>query len=136
MPSPFDNLDGALSRAVMGVFGETVAASLRPRTISEYADGADPDRPARDIRGVFTEAHDVAQPRGAAMGSEFSGVTRIAVHQAEFFITAADLAAVPYAIRQKDRLAFPGRAGAPVYSIADMQRGDTGDLNLLLVSGD
>lgn len=132
MPSPFDDLDGALSRAVMDAFGETVAASLRPRTISEYADGADPDRPARDIRGVFTEAHDVAQPRGA----EFSGVTRLSVHRAEFFIAAADLAAVPYAIRQKDRLAFPGRAGAPVYSIADMQRGDTGGLNLLLVAGE
>lgn len=136
MPSPFDSLDGALSRAVMSVFGETVAASLRPRTRSEYAEAADPARPARDIRGVFSEAHDIAQPRGAATSAEFSGATRLSIHHAEFFIPASELAALPYVIRQKDHVAFPSRHGAPVYSISDMQRGDTGDLNLLLVSGD
>lgn len=135
MSSPFDALDAELSRAVMGTFGETIAAQLRPRTRSEYAEAADPDRAARNIRGVFTEGHADAQLRGASTGAEFTGATRLSVHMAEFFLPASELALVPYEIRQGDELAFPSRPGAPVFSVSDMQRGDTGDLNLILAIG-
>jgi hypothetical protein len=135
MSSPFDALDGALSRAVMSVFGEDLPATLRPRTRSEYAEGADSARPERQIRGVFSESHDTAQLRGAAMNAEQSGVSRLSLQLAEFFIPAEGVRAIPYAIRQGDRVAFPGRPGAPVYTISDTQKTDTGDLNLILVAG-
>lgn len=133
MPNPFDALDAALSRAVMSTFGESEEAMFRPRTRSEYAEASDTTRPDWPIRGVFTEAHDVAQLRGAAMGAEHSGVTRLSVQMAEFFAPAEEVAGLPYAPRQGDKIAFPCRPGAPVYTVSDMQRGDTGDLNFILV---
>lgn len=136
MPSPFDALDAALSRAVMSAFGESEAAVLRPRTRSEYADGADPARPDRPVRGVFTESHGEEQLRGAAMTAEHRGVTRLSVQMAEFFLPASEVAAIPYAIKQGDRLALPSRPRGPVYTVADIQRADTGDLNLILATSE
>lgn len=132
MPNPFDALDAAVSAVVMSAFGESEAATLRPRTRSEYATGDDPARTARPIRGVFTESHGIENLRGAATDATFSGVTRLSVQMAEFFLPAAEVAAVPYAIKQGDALAFPARPGAPVYTVSDIQRADTGDLNLIL----
>lgn len=136
MPSPFDMLDGALSCAVMSAFGESEDAMLQPRTRSEYAEASDPARADWPIRGVFTEAHSTALLRGAVQNSEHNGVTRLSMQMAEFFLPAAYVAALPYEVRQGDKLAFPARAGTPVYVISDMQRGDTGDLNLILVTGE
>lgn len=135
MPSPFDALDAALSRSVMSAFGETQAASLRPRTRAEYTEGPDATRPDRSISGVFSEGHDVSPLRGSSLGSEHTGVTRLSTQLAEFFLPAAEVALVPYAIKQGDKLAFPHRAGQPVYTISDIQKSDTGDLNLILVIG-
>lgn len=136
MPSPFDALDGALSRAVMSAFGESSDATLRPRTRSEYVEGADLSRPDWPIRGVFSESHDTAQLRGAAMNAQQSGVSRFSLHAAEFFLPAEVVQAMPYAIRQGDKVAFPARPGQPVYSVSDMQRTDTGDLNLILTTAE
>lgn len=136
MPSPFDALNAALSGAVMSTFGETADAILRPRTRSEFAEGQDPDRPARPIRGVFTDAPADPKLRGAAGGSEFSGVTRLSVQQPEFWVSAATVAALPYPIRPQDHVAFPARAGAPVYSISEIHMNDMGDLNLILVAAE
>ncbi len=136
MPSPFDALDAALSGAVLSAFGESVAASLRPRTRSEFAEGADSSRPARPIRGVFNATHGNAELRGAAKGGGFSGVTRLSVNMAEFWVPASEARAIPYEVRQKDHIVFTGRAGQPVYSISDIQPTDMGDLNLILVSGE
>lgn len=135
MPSPFDALDAALSGAVLSAFGETVSATLRPRTRSEYAVAADPARPERQLRGVFSAAPDDPKLRGAAMGAEFSGGTRLSVTLAEYWVAAADLAALPYAIKPGDALVFPGRAGSPVYSISDLHQNETGDVNLILTAG-
>lgn len=135
MPSPFDALDTALSGAILSAFGEKVAATLRPRTRSEYAVAADPARPERQLRGVFSAAPDDPKLRGAAMGSEFAGVTRLSVTLAEYWVAAADLACLPYAIKPGDALAFPARPGSPVYSISDLHHNETGDVNLILTAG-
>ncbi len=133
MPSPFDALDAAISGAVLSAFGESVAASLRPRTRSDFAEGADSSRPVRPIRGVFSSAPAEVKPQGNASGGEFAGATRLSVALAEFWIAAADAACIPYAIRQGDHLALPARPGSPVYSVADIQRPETGDINLIIV---
>lgn len=133
MPSPFDALDAALSSAVLSSFGED-GAQLRPRTRSEFTEGADGSRPARSIRGVFSDGHGVEGIRGAAMGSEFAGVSRLSVQMAEFWISQADLSALPYAIRKGDQIALTGRPGVPVYDISDMQNSEVGGVNLILVA--
>lgn len=132
MSSRFDALDAALSRAVLSTFGETVAATLRPWARSEFVEGEDATRPARPIRGVFTEAPSDAPLKGRATGAEFAGTTRLSVSVAEFWIAAADVAALPYQIKTGDRLELPGRPGAPRYSVSDAQTTDTGDINLIL----
>lgn len=136
MSSPFDALDAALSGAVMSAFGETVAATLRPRTRSDFAEGDDTSRPARQIRGVFSEAAADPALRGAARGADLSGVTRLSVQMAEFWVPASELAALPYAIRQGDRLAFSGRAGAPSFTISDRHFDEAGNVNLILATSE
>lgn len=133
MSSPFDGLDGALSRAVLSTFGETVAATLRPWARSEFVEGPDPTRPTQPIRGVFTEAPNDARLKGATAGAEFSGVSRFSVSLSEFWIAAEDVAGLSYRIATGDRLSFPGRPGAPLYSVSEAHDTDNGDLNLILV---
>ena len=135
MPSHFDALDTAISGAILSAFGEKVAATLRPRTRSEYAVAADPARPERQLRGVFSAAPDDPKLRGAATGADFSGSTSLSVTMAEYWVAAADLAALHYAIKPGDALSFPGRAGSPVYSISDLHHNETGDVNLILTAG-
>jgi hypothetical protein len=134
MPSPFDAFNARLSGAILSAFGEE-CAQLRPRVRSEFAEGADPARPARPIRGVFTEGHDDPAIRGAAMGAEFSGVSRLSVHIAEFWVPASEVSAAPYQIKKGDCIALPARKGAPVYEISDIQISEAGGLNLILVQG-
>lgn len=137
MSSPFDALDAALSHAVLAAFGETEQAMLRPVARSAYAVAAsDPSRPARPVRGIFSAAPVETQPKGNAVGGEWSGSTRFSSSAAEFWISAADVAAIPYRIATGDRIEFPGRAGSPAYSVADLHQTSAGDLNLILALGD
>lgn len=136
MPSPFDALIAAADGAVMGVHGESVAAVLTPRLRTQYAArGSDPARPSTTIAGVFTEAPAVDQIRGQAVG-EFAGTTRLGSAAPEFWLPASTVAALPYAIAQGDLVTFPGRAGAPVYSVSHIQPTGLGDLNLVLARED
>ena len=132
MPTPFDALDAAISRAVNAAFGETTAATIQPRTRSEYAEGNDATRPARSIRGVFSEVTIETDPAGVRNGDGFDGVTKLSVVKAEFWMPAAEAAALPYAIKPGDRLTLNGRAGAPTYTVTEPRPTQAGDINLLL----
>lgn len=137
MPSPFDALVSAADQAVMGVHGETVAATLMPRLRTQYAArGTDPARPSTTLRGVFSEAPGVDQIKGQAAGGEFTGTTRLASAAPEFWMPASQVAALAYAIAPGDLLTFPGRAGAPAYSVSHVQPSGLGDLNLILTRED
>lgn len=133
MSSPFDALIAQADAAAMASFGETQDAMLRPRTRSEFAEGADSLRPARPIRGVFSDAPAEALPKGNATGAEFKGVTRMSVQKAEFWLSPAVVAAIPYRIATGDQIEFPARPGAPVYAVSDLHETNAGDLNLILV---
>lgn len=109
---------------------------LRPWTRSEFADAADPDRPARQIRGVFSAAPEQSDMKGRTKGASVTGVTEFAVVACEFWVPAAEVAALPYDIRTGDRIQLTGRPGAPIYSVSVPQAYDTGDINLLLALED
>lgn len=135
MASPFDDLDRMLSGAADETFGE--AAILTPRSSAQYAARtADADRVAASVRGVFSAGPGDAQVKGQATGGEFSGATRFGVMKAEFWMSAAGLAGLGFAPAKGDTIAFPGRAGSPVYSVAAIQHTDLGDTALILVRED
>jgi hypothetical protein len=135
MASPFDALDDLVSSAVQTAYGE--AAILTPRSSSQYVvRTADEDRPAANVWGVFSAGPGDLQIKGQATGGEFSGTTRLGVMRAEFWMTAVQVAAPGFAPARGDTIAFPGRAGSPVYSVAAIQHTDMGDTALLLVRED
>ena len=132
MPSPFDDLDAALSAAVDANFGER--AAIIPRVSGQYvARAADPGRAQRLVRGVFSlgPASDTVQ--GQVKGAEFSGTTRMVSGASEFWISAAEAAALGYEIAAGDVVRLDSRPGAPVYAVAAPHRTDAGDINLILV---
>lgn len=135
MASPFDVLDDLVSSVVQTAYGE--AAILTPRVSSQYAVRAsDQDRPAANVWGVFSAGPGDAQVKGQAAGAEFSGTTRLSVMKAEFWMTAAQVADLGFAPAKGDKVAFPGRTGSPVYSVAAIQHTDLGDTALILVRED
>lgn len=136
MPSPFDDLAADLSAAVNEAFGETVAAMLRPRVLSQYSGRtADPSRAARQIFGIFSAGAAEEKMAGASRG-EFAGSTRMATRACEFWLSAAAVAGIPYRIATGDLIEFPGRAGEPAYSVASIHASDLGDINLILTVED
>ncbi len=135
MSSPFDEFDQLLSSAVVTAYGE--AAILTPRTASQYAvRQADPGRSVTNVWGVFSAGSGEAQIKGQATGGEFAGTTRLNVMKAEFWLTAAQVAALGFAPARGDTISFPGRPGTPVYSIAAVQHTNMGDTALILVRED
>lgn len=136
MPSPFDALDATLSGVVMDAFGESEDAILLPRRVSQYAGPLyDPDRPVRTVRGIFSLGSGETPIRGNSPG-EFAGTLRLASDKPEFWLPAAQVAAIPYRIAVRDLMEFPGRAGQPTYAIARIQWSDVGDANLILTTED
>jgi hypothetical protein len=135
MASPFDALDELVSSAVQTAYGE--AAILTPRVSSQYVQrSTDEDRPATNVWGVFSAGPGESQIKGQAAGGEFSGTTRLNVMRAEFWMTAAQVSSLGFAPAKGDKIAFPGRAGSPVYAVSGVQHTDLGDTALLLVRED
>ena len=135
MASPFDALDELVSSAVQTAYGE--AAILTPRVSSQYVQrSTDEGRPATNVWGVFSAGPGESQIKGQATGGEFSGSTRMHVMRAEFWMTAAQVSSLGFAPAKGDKIAFPGRAGSPVYSVAAIQHTDLGDTALILVRED
>ncbi len=135
MVSPFDALDELVSAAVETAYGE--AAILTPRVSSQYLQrSADGSRPAANVWGVFSAGPGESQIKGQASGGEFSGSTRMQVMRAEFWLTAAQVSALGFAPAKGDRIAFPGRAVSPVYTVTAIQHTGLGDTALILVRED
>lgn len=135
MASPFDDLDNLLSSAVVTAYGE--AAILTPRTSSQYAvRTSDQNRNSANVWGVLSAGAGEGPIKGQATGGEFSGTTRLHVMKAEFWLTADQVAALGFAPAKGDKLSFPGRPGAPVYSVSAIQNTNMGDMALIIVRED
>jgi hypothetical protein len=131
----FDDLDAALSGAISGAFAEV--AALSPRLSSQYAERADdPARPTMTVMGVFSAGPADDQLKGSARGSEFSGTTRAATANAEFWIAKPEVDALAAIPAKGDKITLTSRAGSPAYAVSVVQHTDMGDLNLILVRED
>lgn len=135
MPSPFDDLMADVDAAITEVFGEAEGATLRPRLNSQYAARAvDPARPALTVCGIFSAGPESSELRGMSK-HEFQGTTRLSTMTAEFWLSSAQAAAIPYEVAPGDLIEFPCRNGK-TFAIAAIQRTDLGDLNLILAVED
>ena len=116
----FEDLEVAASAAVTDVFGGT--ARLMPQLRITYGEAmADPDRPAREIPGVFSDAPE-----------EFGDRPAFEASAQEFWISALDGAQIPFEIKPGDRLDLSHGAGSARYTISAVQRAVAGDMTLTL----
>ncbi len=135
MASPFDDLDNLLSSAVVTAYGE--AAIITPRTSSQYAvRTSDQNRNSANVWGVFSAGVGESPIKGLAVGGEFSGTTRFNTSKSEFWLSADQVSALGFAPAKGDKISFPGRPGAPVYSVSAIQNTNMGDMALVLVRED
>lgn len=131
MISPAD----VASEAAVLAFGET--ALLRPRSQVQYAESlADANRNAVSVRGVFSARPARSDLRGQAQGADLSGTSRVASTASEFWMAAAEAAALGFSPAKGDLLTLTGRPGCPTYAVTAVQTTDQQDLNLLLVRED
>ncbi len=119
--SEFDDFEADLSADIEAAFGDV--AVISPLSASEYiAAGSDPTRPSRQIAGVFSSGPTVDRAIESRSGSG-ADVARFG-QSASFWVSAAALAALPYALRQGDRITVKGRS----FIILSLMPSDRGDI--------
>ncbi|BAQ50424.1 hypothetical protein [Methylobacterium aquaticum] len=137
MPSLFARLMAPADAVQTRVFGETILLSPwikpGPGRGEMIPAGADPARPPRTVRGVFTlyPASDTLQ--GVRRGTELNGMTRMSVGVAELWIEPAVLASLPYAVGVGDRITLTDEAGTPSYEIVRAEPTDLAEGKFPLV---
>ena len=135
MTSPFDELDAAMSAAMITAYGEV--AVLRPRVRQQYVErAADSDRNAVQVWGVFSSGPFEQQLKGQHIGNENQGGMRFGAARSEFWMSAAQIAEIGFEPAAGDLLELPGRPSEPAYAVSFVQRTDRGDINLSLVRED
>ena len=128
----FNQLDALLGGACLQVFGE--AADIHPMGKSSYAmASADPGRPVKTVRGLFSQGPATSRPKGEARGANSQGTTSFSSASAEFWLPAEQVATLGYDLASGDRVTLLARPYSPDYTITQIQHSDQGDLNLILV---
>ena len=123
----FDQFRDLVDDVVNDLLGET--AQVTPRVVSQYGGAAaDPDRDAFEVVGIYAVAPENAAFRGQRQGAGVNSFANIAVHHPEFWIAAADYAAVGGDIRQGDLVVLD----AGRFNVSEVRPQDTGDALLLL----
>jgi hypothetical protein len=131
----FHDFDAAISGVIKDAFAEV--AIHQPRVSVQYvARAADPERPLNLIYGVFSAGPADDQLKGNARGSEFSGTTRLASANAEFWIAKAEVAALTALPAKGDTITLTSRTGNLTYAVTSVQHTNMGDLNLILIRED
>ena len=109
MASPFAALDDRLSRSIGRVFGE--AAIVRPRLHTDYTGySVDPDRAPKMIDVIFSAGPEQTRLGGGGKG-DLAGQSKLQMQTASMWVPAAEIAAIPYVIRQGDAVTFEARPG-------------------------
>ena len=135
MGAAFDDLEAAMSAAIVTAYGEV--GILRPRTRQQYVErAADSDRNAVQIWGVFSSGPFEQPLKGQLVGNQNQGAMRFAGAKAEFWIGTAQVAEMGFEPAAGDLLELPGRPTEPAYAVSFVQRTDRGDLNLILTRED
>lgn len=130
MPNIFDDLDAAVTAAVADVFGDM--AVIHPRlAASEYSNGQpDGTRPQRTVTGIFSSGPDTEKYSGQSRSAASSSAAR-STQSCTFWLSAVQLATVPYAIAKGDRIVISDRP-AETYKVSAMHPTDMGDIEFLL----
>lgn len=133
MPSPFDDLEQAAQAVIADHMAKLVR--LEPMIAVEYSTGtADPERPTRDVSGIFSRGTDTQRLKGDTEGALIRGAGRMAVGASELWIAAADAAAIGYRMRRGDVVALLEEAGQPRFQVSYAQPSPNGDLTLILTA--
>jgi len=122
----WDQLDALAGQAVTGIFG--TVCQITPMLKGEYTVGPDPDRPAVEVRGVFSLNPEVESVRGQRTQGEFLGTTKVGVSEAAVQIIAAEVAKIGYDLRDGDRVLLPEVSGHQTYEVNIVHQLDCGDL--------
>ncbi|MGD9714748.1 MAG: hypothetical protein AB7V46_22210, partial [Thermomicrobiales bacterium] len=110
----FDELDALAQAAVNLVFGEPIR--LVPRRGSQYsARQADPDRPARNVVGVYSVSPRTDHLAGQRNGAELSGTTKLAGVLGEIWLSTDVVAGLGYPIRRGDAVQLLEKPGTPIF---------------------
>ncbi len=132
-PSPFAELDAIVSEAVEEEFGSRATLMPFTQASSQYANPRpDPARPEAEVVGIFSSGPAIDGIAGQARAGASSGPTMITGQSLVFWISAATVEALPWAVRSGDRLRFPDAADPRRYRIAAIRPTDMGDLELML----
>jgi hypothetical protein len=130
MVSPFDDMDTALSAAVLTAYGET--AHIAPRRAGTYsAPGADDGRQPVMALVVLSDTPGLEWLSGARRGSELTGGTRVAVSEAEVWMSKAQAEELGFKLAKGDKISFPSRGAA--YNVVSVMVTDMGDVRALVV---
>lgn len=124
----FTRAVSAASARLLDVMGEN--AVLVPRLRAQYSGkGADPERTEIEITGVFSGEPKHEDLSGQRRG-EFVATSRAASMSSEFWLSADDVAALPWRPRKGDAIKLTDRPDEPVYAINWAAPEDGGDLTL------
>lgn len=129
MPSPFDETDAAMQADIDALFGEGI------RVIPQAGDGNylsadDPARPPRDgVRATVARAPKTVKTD--YRGTERSGAVTSSA-PAELWIDRVAYAALGYELARGDFVEFTDDAMPSRYTVAAVNRGDGGDVQIIL----
>ena len=131
MPDPFAALDAMVSAAVEDAFG--VAITIIPRLPgSQYVDpGVDPDRPAVQVRAIYSSGPAIDTVGGQGTAGASGGSTKASGQSLVIWLSPATVRSIPYGIRKGDQLSFvdePHRT----FVISNPRPTQTGDLELVI----
>ena len=129
MPSPFDDIDADMQADIDALFGEGIRVIPQVGD-GNYSSGADPARPQRDgVRATVARAPQTT--KADYRGTERSGAL-VASAPAELWIDRVAYAALGYELARGDFIEITDDANPARYTVAAVNRGDGGDVQVIL----
>ena len=120
-------------KAVQREFGEVVR--IVPLKESDYSDDlADPSRKQVDVYAVVTLTPTTENLDGSRQGTKINTTTRMAQREAALWLRPEVYAAIPYELREGDRVLMTKRPKEPPYKVSRApESSDRGDIVVPLV---
>ncbi len=112
--------------------GEPVTIMPRAK-VPRRGRGADTDREAGTVTGIFFLRAAEEPLEGARRGSDGRGTTTFAAHEAEAWLSREAVAALGFQPREGDAVIFPDRSTEERWAVARTDLSDIGDVKLCLV---
>lgn len=123
-------------RSQVRIMGEPV--QLLPRVGGQYAARkADTARSPVELSAVFTGEGEQSPPGGSRLRpAHFKGTSRATMMAANLWLSAEQVAALPWRPRAGDQVVLSARQPVETYAVSALEPNDLGDLVLVLVLED